>query len=185
MIEVFKILDDDRKPERAAVQNRYVTHTNRMRHSPAWRGLPHNARRVLDRLELQHMREAGCQNGKLVATYDDLVDAGIRRSSCRLAVEQAVALGFLKITRRGYAVKGVAKVPSTYGLTYVLSQGKSPAQPTNEWERFTTAQQVRDALKAVLKALEAEQAIRRARKAAKVSGEQLVDRASPGREARL
>ena len=47
----------------------FVAHSRELRESAAWRALPDNARRVLDRLELEHMRHGGAANGRLVCTY--------------------------------------------------------------------------------------------------------------------
>jgi hypothetical protein len=41
--------------KRSAIAGAFVAHSLEMRSSPAWMALPDNARRVLDRLELEHM----------------------------------------------------------------------------------------------------------------------------------
>jgi hypothetical protein len=53
-----------------------------MRSSPAWLALPDNARRVLDRLELEHMQHGGAENGVLVVTFDDFERHGIVANPC-------------------------------------------------------------------------------------------------------
>jgi hypothetical protein len=45
----------------------FIGHTLEMRRSPAWRALPDTARRVLDRLEVEHMEHAGPQMASLSA----------------------------------------------------------------------------------------------------------------------
>lgn len=125
----------------------FIAHSLEMRRSPAWRLLPDNARRVLDRLEVEHMSKGGEQNGALICTYDDFATAGIRRKSVALAIRQAQALGFLAVVR-GYRTAGADRAPSLYRLTYVYGTEGSP-DPTNDWRRFAT---VVDAGAALLRA---------------------------------
>jgi hypothetical protein len=79
----------------------FVLHSLEMRESAAWRALSDNARRVLDRLEVEHMMHGGAENGGLVCTYDDFKNAGIRRKSISCAIQACVALGFLEVTVKG------------------------------------------------------------------------------------
>ena len=104
-----------------------------MKASPAWRVLPDNARRLLDRLELEHMRHGGSQNGALLCTYNHFAEAGIRRASVALAIRQAVALGFLEITQAGYRTAAEFRAPNLFRLTYVHGVRKN-IHPTDEWE---------------------------------------------------
>ncbi len=135
----------------------YVAHTLGMRCSHAWCGLPDIARRVLDRLEVEHLVHRLKQNGRLFCRYDDLEAWGMRRASVRLGVEIAAALGFIEITRRGWK-----SIPSTYRLTYVKSFKDQPPV-TDEWTRFRTAKEVRDAIRGVMAALDREKANKKAR----------------------
>lgn len=112
----------------------FVTHSLEMRRSPAWRALPDNARRVLDRLEVEHMTSGATLNGALICTYDDFAKAGIRRASVPLALRQAEALGFV-VRQKGYRTSGDVRAPSLYRLTYVFGVGKSP-DPSNDWRNI-------------------------------------------------
>ena len=100
--------------------------------SHAWNQLTLNARRVLDRLLIEHMNHAGTCNGQLVVTYDDFEALGIRRNSIKPAINLAKKLGFLKIIRPGRGGKGPSRLPTIYALTW-LPIGDSP--PTNDWKR--------------------------------------------------
>lgn len=115
----------------------FIAHSLEMRRSAAWKALPDNARRVLDRLEVEHMSKGGEQNGTLICTYDDFETAGIRRKSVALALRQAQALGFISITR-GYRTAGADRAPSLYRLTYVYGTEGSP-NPTQDWRLITSA----------------------------------------------
>jgi hypothetical protein len=123
------------KPNKIAEQ--FIAHTREMRESIAWRYLPDNARRILDRLELEHMHHAGGENGRLPCTYTDFAQAGIRRRSVSLAIQQCEALGFLEVTTRGGLSRAGSKWPSLYRLTYPTGSSSS-AQPTHDWRKIKT-----------------------------------------------
>jgi hypothetical protein len=124
-----------------------------MKRSFAWRAMPDNARRLIDRLEVEHMDHGGTRNGRLVCTYGDFSQWGIRRASIALAIRQAIALGFVEVTRAGYKSAGEFKVPSYYRLTYVW--GRVPGErglaarqdPTDEWEKLDSAEKALAALR--------------------------------------
>jgi hypothetical protein len=100
-----------------------------MMRSPAWRALSANAKCVIERLEIEHMLHAGKDNGRLVCTHRDLAEHGIRYPSIAAAIRNAVELGFVEITQRGYRSAGHGR-PAHYRLTYLPSDA---ADPTNEW----------------------------------------------------
>ena len=66
--------------------------------SPAWSVLSLSARRVLDRIEIEHADHGGYDNGRLPVTYDDFEHYGIHRHSIAAAIRETVALGFAEIT---------------------------------------------------------------------------------------
>ena len=123
----------------------FIAHSRELRESPAWRALPDNARRLLDRLELEHMLHGGAENGRLPVTYSDFEEAGLRRKSISLAIRQCVALGFLEITRRGGRSIAHVRPPSLYRLTYVHGRGGG-GTPTDEWRKILTDEQVKAAI---------------------------------------
>lgn len=134
-----------RRRKTSKIGGAFIAHSLEMRRSLAWRSLPDNARRVLDRLELEHMSKGGEQNGELICTYDDFARAGIRRKSVALAIRQAQALGFLAVVR-GYRTAGADKAPSLYRLTYVYGREGSP-EPTNDWRTVVSPGDVDEALR--------------------------------------
>lgn len=115
--------------------------------SPAWRALPDLARRFLEHLEIEHMRHGGLENGRLIFTYDQCEQAGMRRASMPLAIRQAVALGFLDVTRAGYKTSAEFRVPTLYRLTYASgkikgARGSAAIQtPTDEWKEVASAEE--------------------------------------------
>jgi hypothetical protein len=134
--------------KRNSIAESFISHRRSMRESFAWQFLPDNARRVLDRLELEHMRHGGAENGKLICTYSDFAKAGIRRASIALALRQCQALGFLECTRRGWCSISEFRTPSLYRLTYVYGR-REYGSPTDEWSRVKS---VEDALEALRRA---------------------------------
>jgi hypothetical protein len=120
-----------------AIAGSFIAHPLELRTSPAWRHLPDNARRVLDRLEVEHMQHGGADNGYLPCTYSDFAKAGLRRQSVALAIRQCNALGFLETTRQGRRSGQEYRTPSLYRLTYLHGCGRSPP-PTDDWRKIDT-----------------------------------------------
>ncbi len=134
-----------RRTKAATISGTFVAHTLEMRTSIAWRHLPDDARRILDQLEVEHMEHGGAENGRLVRTYTDFHKGGIRRSSIALAIRQAVALGFLKVTVAGTRSAGVFRAPNFYALTY-LNGRRNSHQATDDWRRIVSDDQAHAAL---------------------------------------
>lgn len=103
--------------------------------SPAWRGRSINCIRLIEFLQVEHCNHAGLHNGKLLATYDQLVDWGIRREAISDAIEEAEFLGLIRVEVRGRRSHGARKAPSEYRLTFYASHDNAPA--TNEWKAIT------------------------------------------------
>src|SRR4051794_21230259 len=55
----------------------FLLHYRELLESPAWLGLSPRALKVLGRLELEHLRHGGQDNGKLPVIYDDFQALGI------------------------------------------------------------------------------------------------------------
>lgn len=141
---------------RNRIAEQFIAHTRRMRESPAWHVLPDVGRRVLDRLELEHMHQGGQENGRLRCPYSDFEKAGIRRRSIAQGIRACIALGFVEKTEQGYRASNGFCKPSSYRLTYVFSANKhTGGLPTDEWARLTTIAAAKIALRdAIAKAAE-------------------------------
>lgn len=138
------------KRKASSIEGPFVARSLAMLESPAWRALPDNARRVLERLECEHMHHGAAENGRLVCTYSDLETVGIRRKSIALAIRQCEALGFLEVTESGgRSISGLRR-PSRYRLTYVHNRRavneRRPALPTHEWRAISTDEEALAAL---------------------------------------
>nr|USU32924.1 hypothetical protein NG677_04275 [Methylobacterium sp. OTU13CASTA1] len=134
-----------RATRKGAIVGAFVAHPLELRRSPAWRALPDDARRVLMRLELEHMEHGGACNGALACTYTDFADDGLRRSSVSLAIRQCVALGFLEVTQAGRRSISDFRRPSLYRLTYLNGCGASP-EATHDWRHLGTDEDAKAAL---------------------------------------
>jgi hypothetical protein len=128
------------------IRQRYV-----MMESPAWKALSLNARRVLDRIEIEFGKNRGKPetNGELIVTYDDFVKYGICRRLVRPAINEVVALGFVRITRAGVAGNADERQPTMYLLTY---QHAGSAQYLDDgWKRIKTDEEAESVANAARK----------------------------------
>jgi len=124
-----------RRPAKpGTIEGQFIAHRVEMLESDAWAALTFTARRVLDRLEIEHAHHGGKENGKLVCTYNDFAHFGIRRPSIANAIRQLVSLGFVEITHKGRGGNAEYRDPSRYRLTY-LAAGR--AGPTDDWRDYS------------------------------------------------
>ena len=123
---------------RNSIDGQFAPHSIEMIKSPAWSVLSLSARRVLDRIEIEHADHGGNENGRLPVTYDDFERYGIHRHAIRAAIQETVALGFAEITERGRAGNAEFRSPHKFRLTY-FHVGRAP--PTNEWQRIKTVEE--------------------------------------------
>jgi hypothetical protein len=118
--------------------------TKEMLESAAYRALSAPARKVIDRIALEHMAHAGGHNGKLPVTYQDFRAYGVRRSSINGAIAEAIELGFIERTDDGSIAWGEFKgKPARYRLAW-LKDFEGASAP-NRWKRFDTVSKARDA----------------------------------------
>ena len=107
------------------------------------------ARKIVDRLIVEHLAHGGTENGNLVATYTNFQQYGLRRrSSIGPAIIEAETVGFIDVIERGGSAYAEFRNPSRYALTWL--DRKDGTAPTNRWKAFETAA---DARKAVREAL--------------------------------
>lgn len=109
-----------------------------MLESPPMRVLSLSGHRLLDRLEIELGHHAGHDNGKLPVTFDQFVEHGIHRQAIPPAIREAVALGFVEITREGRAGNAEYRLPTLYRLTY---RPTDLTEPTDDWRKIATMQE--------------------------------------------
>ncbi len=92
-----------------------------MLRSGAMRALSLQARRVLDRIMVEHMDHAGQENGRLKVTWRDFERFGVQRRDIKPALGELVAAGFISIEQPGRKAHGEDRgYPTQYRLTDLL-----------------------------------------------------------------
>jgi hypothetical protein len=123
------------RANRPPPEEAWVWITREMLESLAWRRLTLPARRIVDRIILEHMAHGGTQNGRLVVTYDQFRQFGISRKKISGAISLADKLGLVDVVERGGRGYGIARRPSLYALTWLPRCDGSP--PSNRWKSFS------------------------------------------------
>ncbi|MGO9401737.1 MAG: hypothetical protein ACLP19_28450 [Xanthobacteraceae bacterium] len=118
---------------RTQIGGQFSAHLIEMIRSPAWCVLSLSARRVLDRIEIEHADHGGTDNGKLSITFDDFVSYGLHRHAIAPAIREVVMLGFLEVTEAGRAGNAAWRKPSRYRLTY---RHTNDAAATDDWKKI-------------------------------------------------
>jgi hypothetical protein len=122
---------------RLKIGAQFVPHTIEMLESPAWGVLSQSARRILDRIEIEHMRHGAVENGRLPVTFDDFANYGVERHAISPAIRELEALGLIEITQRGRAGNADFRQPNIFRLTY-LHKYQSGQPATHEWRQIET-----------------------------------------------
>lgn len=119
----------------------WIWHTLELIDSPAWRTRSINCRRLIEFLEIEHLRHGGVDNGFLLAPYSQLALFGIGRRFIHGAIREAEQLGLIEVKRGGRKGTVLTEV-SRYRLTYQWTRTKQDGglwdwhEPTDEWRRF-------------------------------------------------
>src|SRR5262245_13126676 len=126
------------------ISEQFVYYTREMIGSPAYRALSLQGRKVIRRLELEHMAHGGRDNGKLPCRYQDFISYGCRRHGLSAALIEVEALGFTKTMSLGTRAYGnVPGKASTFLLTY-LPTADGPS--TNDWKKLSSIEDARAAV---------------------------------------
>lgn len=142
------------KPSRQAKRARppegapWIWLLQEMMESPSWRAMRLAARKVLDRLMIEHQAHAGRENGSLITTYSDFASFGVRRPSIAPAIDELEALGFIDVVHRGGSAYADFRNPSHYALAWIDRKDGTP--PTNRWKTFETVADARSAVRMAL-----------------------------------
>jgi len=117
----------------------FVPHRPAMLRSPALRVLSLTGRRILDRLEIEHLNHGGKENGKLTVTFANLKKFGMANpNDIARGFRELRALGFIEVTRAGRAGNAEHRTPNLFRITYLPANGKAP---TDEWRRIATVEE--------------------------------------------
>ena len=133
----------NRRRRNKTIDTPFVPHRIEMLESPAYRALSRGGHRILARLEIEHLKHAGYENGKLPVTFGNFEKYGMDSHSIAPAQREVQALGFAEITERGRPSKSdFGRHPHYWRLTYL--HGAYGEEPTHEWKRHST---LKDALR--------------------------------------
>ena len=126
-----------KQPRPGSISGQFAPRLIEMLEAPAYRVLSLSARRVIERIEIEHGHHGGKDNGRLTVTYDDFAGYGIDRHAIAPAIREAEALGFIELTERGLAGNAKWHCPNTFRLTFRAIKGVR-GDGTHEWRRIST-----------------------------------------------
>ena len=122
--------------------------------SPAYRATGFAARKVLERIEIEHAHHGGNDNGRLPVTYADFEQWDIHPNYIAPAIRELVALGLIEVTQKGYGGKEGERKPSLYRLTYKPAwDAVRHGDGTHEWRRIKTREEAEAVAAAARKAV--------------------------------
>lgn len=101
--------------------------------SKPFRSLSINARRVLDRLIIEHFNHNRIENGALCVSARQFHQWGVTKDCLTPAVRELESKGLI-VTSLGEA-KGVLRPPLVYRITFY---GTTENEPTNDWRKWTS-----------------------------------------------
>jgi hypothetical protein len=130
---------------KAWINGAFAPRTIGMLESPAYRVISLAAHRILARLEIEfadHKRNP-MENGNLPCTYDDFEAYGINRHMIRPAINELVALGFIRVTRKGSAGNAEFRQSTLFLVTYLPAGSNQVVE--DGWRRIQTIEEA-DAL---------------------------------------
>jgi hypothetical protein len=116
----------------------FVMHRREMLQSPAWRALSRAGRQFIDRLEIEQCNHGGADNGKLPCTADDFIAYGIDKETVGPAQREVIALGFVRLTKQGFAGKGARRQANEFELTYLPTGREQEIPATDLWRSIET-----------------------------------------------
>lgn len=109
----------------------YISRNYDFLSSIAMKDLSINCYRLLQFLEMEHLKKGWNNNGEIKAPYNQLEQFGIPRGYINSTIHEAEERGLILVAR-GARVNG-RNYDNTYRLTYVHS---SDRKPSNEWKKF-------------------------------------------------
>jgi hypothetical protein len=127
-----------KKPLYRTPQESWSWHTTALKLSASWRSIKDPERLILERLEIEHERHAGAENGNLGVSWAQFVEHDVHKDIIGHAINRLVDVGLLEITRAGTGGRGPSHM-ARYRLTYLPAKTVdengivSYPEATNEW----------------------------------------------------
>ncbi|KZK76156.1 hypothetical protein PsAD46_05413 [Pseudovibrio sp. Ad46] len=120
-------------PKNKPPEGDWIWVTGELLESETYRSLSINARKVLDRLKIEHIAHGGKENGKRKVTHLQFAEYGVGRNRIADAIDELAYVGLIAVNR-GRAGKGTGH-PNEFRLTWIGDWEGNPA--TNEWKGKT------------------------------------------------
>ena len=126
----------------------WIWHTLDLRTSAAWKARSDQLARLLELLEVEHLKHGGHENGQLHQTYSQIQAGGIARKYISTTISEGESLGLIEV-QHGLRKSSTESYMNKFRLTYLSAkvvnfeyQGGKPyyTEPTNEWKRITEEQ---------------------------------------------
>jgi hypothetical protein len=136
------------------IKDAFIARPAEMLASQAWKVLNLSERRILDRLDMEHVAHGFKENGKLPVTYEDFMAYGVRRDSIPPSLRVLGRLRLAQITRPGRAGNAEHRYPNLYELTYqpTYSASNGFIEPSHDWRRIRDRKEARSLAKEARKA---------------------------------
>ena len=137
----FRLEKVARPPEGVA----WLWHTVDLLTSPAWRARSDQLARLLDLLEVEHLKNGGAENGHIHQTYSQIQAGGIARKYIAATIGEGEGLGLIAV-QHGMRKSRTQSHMSKFRLTYLPAkvvnpeyQGGKPyyVAPSDDWKRIT------------------------------------------------
>jgi hypothetical protein len=140
---INRVLDEQAQTRQC---RQFIMRPVEMLRSPAYRVLSRAALLMLSCLEVELGKHGGNDNGRLIATYEQLSDYGIGRKEIGPARRELEALGFIEVTERGWA-GDANRAPNKFRLTYCGSRAAAH-DASHSWRKIDSIEDARVAAKA-------------------------------------
>lgn len=150
-MSVWKNGPDGRTRRRNKIATQFAWQSIDALESPAYRALSLSGHRVLARIQIEHARHGGRENGRLPVTFQNFEDYGIHRHAIAPAIREGEALGFIRITQLGRAGNGEFRIPNKFALTHLPTENGQVAA-TDDWRRIKTPEEAMAVAEAARKA---------------------------------
>ena len=117
-------------------QGNWGWHTIILKLSPAWRSRSSRLIQLIEFLEVENLRHAGLENGRLLAPYAQLEDWGMRRETLKDTIKEGIERRLIVVTGGGIDLDTGKRLPHLYRLTYYPT---IDLPPTDDWKRYRSA----------------------------------------------
>ena len=121
-------------------KDQFIIHKRELLESEAWRGMSINCFKLINFLETRYLQNAGEDNGYYVATYNQLIQYGMRIHAIKGAVQEAEKRGLVRSVLSDDVCR-YGKYTYLFRLTYLPQTVKKEdgsryyLAPSDDWKR--------------------------------------------------